>query len=314
MWKSKGKTKAVALQKKKPMSKNLIMFILFCCVVPIINWLVFYVYVNLSSFYLAFLDIKGNLSFVNFERFYRELTNETSNIRLAFRNTLLTFAIGTIYFPIQVLVSYFIYKKVPGSGLWRILFFLPKILFSVASAMVIMRILSVRGFVAQGVKELLNLSQVPDLLSDSTYANTTVLVHLFWMSFPGDLIIWGGTFARIPEDVLEAGKIDGVTWWQEFTKIIIPIVWPTFALQFVLRFCGLFGATGDVFLLTGGEFGTMTLSCWMFLEVLGATGEGHTNVAFAYLSAVGMVLTVISVTISLLIRRWTDKVFNDVEY
>ena len=202
MWRSK---------QKKPMSKNLILFILFCCVVPVINWLVFYVYVNLSSFKLAFTDFNGNFSFVNFERLWGELSVENSSIRLAIKNTMLTFAIGTIYFPLQVLVSYFIYKKVPGYGLWRILFFLPRILFSVATSLVVMRILSVQGFVAEGVKEMLNLSQVPDLLADSAYANTTVLVHLFWMSFPGDLIIWGGTFARIPEDVLEAGKIDGVS-------------------------------------------------------------------------------------------------------
>ena len=314
MWKSKKQTSTVAVAKKKRMSWNLRLFIIFCCAVPVINWLVFYIHVNLSSFQLAFLDVKGNFSLVNFERFYRELTSETSDLRLAFKNTLLTFAIGTVYFPIQVLVSYFIYKKVPGSGLWRILFFLPRILFGVATSMIVIRMLSVRGFVAEGVKEMLQLSQVPDLLADSRYANITVLVHLFWLSFPGDLIIWGGTFARIPEDVLESARIDGVTWWQEFTKIIVPIVWPTFALTFVLRFCGLFGATGDAFLLTGGEFGTMTLSCWMFLEALGSTGGDHTNVSFAYLSAVGMVLTVISVAISLVIRKWTDKVFADVEY
>lgn len=306
---------AVAIpKKKKRMSKNMLAFILFCCVVPIINWLIFYIYGNMSSFTMAFTDVKGNLSLANFQRLFDELANESSSIRVAIKNTMLTFGIGVLYFPIQVLVAYFIYKKVPGYGIWRILFFLPRILFSVATSMVIIRILSVQGFVAEGVQELLGLAQPPDLLADSRYANTTVLIHLFWWSFPGDLIIWGGTFARIPEEVLEAGKIDGVTWWQEFTRIIVPIVWPTFALQLVLKFCGIFGATGEVFLLTGGAFGTMTLSCWMYLELLSSTGASFSNVAYNYLSAVGLIMTVIAVTISLIIRKWTDKVFDEVEY
>ena len=314
MRKNKGQSNAMAIQKKKPMSKNLIAFILFCCIVPVVQWLIFYIYGNLSAFKMAFTDVSGNLSFANFNRLFSELANENSSIRLALKNTILTFAIGTIYFPIQVLVAYFIYKKVPGYGIWRILFFLPRILFSVATSMVILRILSVRGFVAEGVQEMLNLAQTPDLLADSRYANTTVLIHLFWWSFPGDLIIWGGTFARIPEEVLESAKIDGVTWWQEFTKIIVPIVWPTFALQLVLRFCGIFGATGEVFLLTGGEFGTMTLSCWMYLELKQGSGASYSNVAYNYLSAAGLVMTVIAITISLIIRKWTDKVFDEVEY
>lgn len=315
MWKNKKQANAVAVPKRKRKSWNLRLFILFCCAAPVISWLVLYVYVNFSSFGLAFLDHNGSFSLVNFQRFWRELTSETSSLQLAFKNTLLTFAIGTVYFPFQVLVSYFIYKKVPGYGIWRILFFLPRILFSVATAMIVIRMLSVRGFVAEGVKEMLQLAQAPDLLADSRFANTTVLVHLFWLSFPGDLIIWGGTFARIPEEVLESARIDGVTWWQEFTKIIVPIVWPTVALTLVLKFSGIFAASGDAFLLTGGEFGTMTLSCWLFKELLGASGgAGSTNVAFSYLSAVGMILTIISVTIALIIRKWTDKVFADVEY
>ena len=174
--------------------------------------------------------------------------------------------------------------------------------------------LSVTGFIAEWVQQIFGMEQVPALLEDSRYANTTILVHMLWMAFPGDLIIWGGTFARIPEEVLESAKIDGVNWWGEFTKIIIPLVWPTVGLQLVLSFCAIFSASGEVFLLTGGEFGTMTLSCWMYKELLFGAANPASSGTYNYLSAVGFVITVIAITLSLVIRRWSDKVFDEVEY
>ena len=227
------------VKKKKPMEKKLVLFILFCTIVPVLHFLIFYVYTNFSAFTMAFTDKNGTLSFDNFTRFFKEFSLPTSTIRIAFRNTFQTFGIGLLTFPFKVLVSYFIYKKVPGHKVFRILFFIPTIVFSVAVSMVFTRLVSVDGVIAQWIGEALNLGYTPDLLGDSRFANITVLANLLWLSFPGDLIIWGGTFARIPEEVLESAKIDGATWWTEFTRITVPLVWPTVALQMVLTFSGL---------------------------------------------------------------------------
>ena len=302
------------VKKKKPMEKKLVLFILFCTIVPVLHFLIFYVYTNFSAFTMAFTDKNGTLSFDNFTRFFKEFSLPTSTIRIAFRNTFLTFGIGLLTFPFNVLVSYFIYKKVPGHKVFRILFFIPTIVFSVAVSMVFTRLVSVDGVIAQWIGEALNLGYTPDLLGDSRFANITVLANLLWLSFPGDLIIWGGTFARIPEEVLESAKIDGATWWTEFTRITVPLVWPTVALQMVLTFSGLFSASGNVFLLTGGEYDTMTLNAWMYLELYNSSGNQYTSNVYNYLSAVGLMLTVVAVTISLLVRKFTDKVFSDVEF
>ena len=301
-------------RKKKPREKKLVLFILFCTIIPVLHFAVFYVYTNFSAFTMAFTDKNGAFSLDNFTRFFKEFSLPTSTIRIAFRNTFLTFGIGLLTFPLKVLVSYFIYKKVPGHKVFRILFFIPTIVFSVAVSMVFTRLVSVDGVIAQWIGKALNLGYTPDLLGDSRFANITVLANLLWLSFPGDLIIWGGTFARIPEEVLESAKIDGATWWTEFTRITVPLVWPTVALQMVLTFSAVFSASGNVFLLTGGEYDTMTLNAWMYLELYNSSGNQYASNVYNYLSAVGLMLTVVAVTISLLVRRFTDKVFNDVEF
>lgn len=301
-------------RKKKPREKKLVLFILFCTVIPVLHFAVFYIYTNFSAFTMAFMDKNGTISLDNFVRFFKEFSLPTSTIRIAFRNTFLTFGIGLLTFPFKVLVSYFIYKKVPGHKVFRILFFIPTIVFSVAVSMVFTRLVSVDGVIAQWIGEALNLGYTPDLLGDSRFANITVLANLLWLAFPGDLIIWGGTFARIPDEVLESAKIDGASWWTEFTRITVPLVWPTVALQMVLTFSAVFSASGNVFLLTGGEYDTMTLNAWMYLELYNSSGNQYTSNVYNYLSAVGLMLTVVAVTISLLVRKFTDKVFNDVEF
>ena len=299
---------------KKPVNKIRVLFILSCIVLPILNFLVFYVYVNLSSFTMAFTDRNGAFSLDNFVRLYKEITEPDSPLQIALKNTMLTFGITLLMFPFQVLVSFFIYKKIPLAGAYRFLFFIPTVIFSVAISTIFSRMMAPNGAIAEWVQKMLNLDYPPELLADSTYANIVVIAHLVWLSFPGDLIIWGGTFARIPQDVLEAGRIDGTTWWTEFTKITVPMVWPTVALQMVLKFCGIFGASGAVFLLTKGDYGTMTLSSWMYLQLYNQSGNVYTSNVYNYLSAVGLVMTVIAVAISLVVRKITDKFFNDVEF
>ena len=286
------------------------LFIISCITLPIIQFLLFYVYTNASSVFLAFTDSSGNFTFDNFARFFEEFMQKTSNIRIAFKNTLLTFSILFVTFPFKTLVSYFLYRKIPGHKVFRILFFLPMIIFSICTTLMFTRIVDVNGFLAKWIGDWLGLGYSPELLGDSRFANTFVIIHLLWLGFPGDLIIWGGTFARIPGDMLEAGRVDGTTWWSEFTRIIVPLIWPTLALKMVLLFCGIFSASGQVFLLTRGQYGTMTLQAWQYIQLL----DNTSTAAYNYLSAVGLLLSIVAIAISLTVRTITDKYFADVEY
>lgn len=301
-------------KKQQIKSRYRIPFLVFAVAPPVLMFLVFYVYTNFSSILMAFTDRHGAISLENFARFFREFQIPTSEIRIAFKNTFLTFVILLLAYPFKVLVSYFIYKKVPFAGFYRIVFFLPSIIFSVAINMIFLRMIGPEGIIAHGVRNWMGLDYSPELLSDGRFANVVILLQMLWLGFPGDLILWGGTFARIPEEVLEAGYIDGTTWRSEFTRIIAPMVWPTVSLQMILMFCGIFSTTGNVFLLTKGQYGTMTLSAWLQIFMLQNSGAKYSSNAYNYMSAIGLILTVVAITIGLCVRRITNKMFQDVEY
>ena len=301
-------------KRKKPINKCRVAFIICCCALPVIQWLIFYVYANFQGFLMAFTDRTGAWSLDNFVRLWKQLKNIDSELGVAIKNTGITFCINLVLYPFHILVSYFLYKKIPGHGLYRVLFFLPAIIFSVAFSLVFKQLIGVNGFIAQGVQQLEGLDYTPTLLADSRYANLTIWGHMIWVGFAGNIVIYGGAFSRIPDDLLESARLDGVNWWKEFIYIIVPMVWPTVALHAVMMFCGIFNASGQVFLLTGGEYGTMTLDAWMYIQVMqGGSNIQNSNI-FNYMSAVGMTMTVAAVLLSLGIRKWTDKVFNGLEY
>lgn len=301
-------------QRKKKKEKSEVLFIISGLIIPILTFVIFYVIPNFSAFFMGFMDRNGSFSLENFRRVFETFAKPDGDLTIALKNTLLTFLIIVASFPFKVLVSYFIYKKIPFSGFYRIVFFLPTIIFSVAINLVFNQLIGTNGFIAQTIGKMAGLDYAPELLADSRYANWVILLQMIWLGFPGDLIIWGGTFARIPTDVLESGQIDGVNWWTEFTKIIVPMVWPTVGLQMVLMACGLFSASGNVFLLTKGEFGTMTFTAWMYLQMYNHSGPTYTSNVFNYLSAVGLLITVVAIALSIGIRKFADKRFEEVEF
>jgi ABC-type sugar transport system permease subunit len=135
---------------------------------------------------------------------------------------------------------------------------------------------------------------------------------MLWGGFPGNMILWAGTLARIPDSVIEYGRMEGISWLREIWQIIIPLVWPTFVLLFITMWAGFFSASGAVFLLTGGGYGTQTLSNWMYMKVY-SVKQKYSN-AYTYLAAFGMMLSVVAATISLSVRHIANKFNAGVEY
>ena len=306
-----------AMLKGKKTNWNKVFFILCFIFVPTINFLIFYVYVNFDGILMAFyrydVDFNRIWGMENFTMFFEELTSQSNGIRLAFINTLKTFVISLIIFPWGIVVSYFLYKKIPLYKQFRVLFFLPSIINGIITVIVYKNIVSVEGPIAVLVQNMFGLADPPDLLGDPRFANTFVWIHMLWLSFPGDMIIWGGAFARIPDGVIESARIDGANWTTELVRIILPMIWPTFALKAIMLISSVFGASGAVFLLTNGEYGTMTFSAWQYIQIRNSANNPN-SVVYNYVSAIGIVVTLVAMVLVVVGKTLENKLFKDVDY
>ncbi|MDY5440955.1 MAG: sugar ABC transporter permease [Candidatus Enteromonas sp.] len=310
--------KTTKKKKRNTWQENL--FILSCVLIPVVNFLVFYVYVNLDAFAMAFQKpIAGGQiiwTFDNFAWVFDKIFNgsrvATDNLRLAFGNTFLTFFVQICMFVVGLFVSYFLYKKILGYKFFRIIFFLPSILSAVVTTVFYSQLMNNAGF-QHFLTVLFHLDyELNSPLMDSSFANGMVLMHLIWLSFPSNMILWGGTFSRIPDAVLESARIDGANWVRELFQIILPIVWPTFVILITTQAAGIFGASGSVFLLTGGQYGTQTVSNWIYTYVQTATGPNSGNLYRA--ATLGFCLTVVSCGLALGIRYFLNHRVEEVEF
>lgn len=296
-------------------------FILSFMIIPVVSFLLFYVYVNIDSFVMAFQKPeKGELVFAGFENFewvFEKIKNGSTypidDLRTAFANTFLTFGIQMLMFVVGMLVSYFIYKKIAGYQAFRVIFYLPTILSAVVTSYFFIALMN-SEFVPNLLEKMYGLDyEMKSPLSDSAFANKMVLLNFIWLSFPANIILWGGTFSRIPESVLESAKLDGVSWIRELVQIILPMVWPTLVLLLTTNLAGVFSASGNVFLLTKGDLGTQTVSNWMYQKVQQASNP-YTSDHLYRVSAMGLTLTVISCAIAIFVRKVLNSRIEEVQF
>lgn len=301
-------------KKMRVVKKNL--FILSIITLQLINFIIFYVVVNANSILMAFqLKKRGEVywTFDNFVRVYNQFFGEganTSELTLCLINTFKFFLLGQFMTPIALCTSYFMFKKIYGYRGLQIIFFLPGLISGVVWSTLYKEIVGPKGPIVELLQWINNTDTVYTLLTDTRYALKTVMMYSVWFGIAGNFVLYGGALSRIPTEVIEAGKLDGLGWLREFVQIIIPLIWPTIGTLLILSLTGIFTASGNILFLTGGAYGTNTISFLIFQNVY---GNALTSNTYNYASCVGLCFTICTLPIVFLTRWLVNKV-EDVQY
>ncbi len=299
--------------------KNLL-FVCGLLVIPITQFIVFWVYVNFDSILLGFQSPSdSSFTWANFERFVREFKTQPY-LKESIVNTLIYFVVcNGINLPIIVLFSYLLFKKCYGHSVFRVIFFLPSIISVVVMCMLFRYLVGVTPNGPGPIISLLQALHIPlseEVLNNGLFgsektAYATIMVEVLWSGIGINLVLISGALARVPADIFEAGKIDGCGMCTEFFRIVCPLVWPTITTVFILGMAGMFNMYMPVMLMTEGEFGTSTIGWYITRYTMSAT-NGTDN--FNYPAAVGLVFTVIGTPLVLIVKALLDKVSDAVEY
>ena len=290
--------------------RNQTIFLTCMLILPLLNWLVFWLYINLSSIALAFQDARTQeFTFNNFITFWENLTAKNGEIGLAVKNTFLYFGTSLfIIMPVALFMSYFIYKKILGYKAFRVIFYLPAIISGVAMVAVYTNFINPNGPLDLFLKTFDKGMPPEGLLARPETATKTILIYCIWTGFSGNLLLFCGAMVRVPVEILESAALEGCSPVRELLQIILPMIWPTVSTQIIFLFTGIFSASGPILLFTNGEYETTTISFWIFIQVLGGRAS-----AYNIVSATGLVFTTIGVPIILFIR-WLMEKIPSVEY
>lgn len=96
-------------------------------------------------------------------------------------------------------------------------------------------------------------------LSSRGLAIILVIVFEAWRYFPFAMLMILARLQAIDKTLYEAAEVDGANTWQQFWNVTIPELRYVLGAIFLLRLMWTFNKFDDIFLLTGGGFGTNVL-------------------------------------------------------
>jgi arabinogalactan oligomer/maltooligosaccharide transport system permease protein len=143
-------------------------------------------------------------------------------------------------------------EHLPGRTAFRIALFVP---WAASSLGILMALIWQFFFREQGT-----INQVLEAfgfgtrawLSDPFTAFAAVVLVDVWFSYPFFMIVILGALQAVPNDVYEAAELDGASYWQQLTRITLPLIRPAVLPATVLTSITAFQMFGTVWAITGG--------------------------------------------------------------
>ena len=177
-----------------------------------------------------------------------------TSIVYSFLATILTLVIGLI-------ASLLLNRPFRGRGLARSIFLFPYVAPIVSVAFVWRWILDPRpSGVLNDVLMRLGLIDLPvAFLATRGLSLLIVIFFEAWRYFPFAMLMILARLQAIDSTLYEAAAVDGASAWQKFRFVTIPELRYVLGALFLLRLMWTFNKFDDIFLLTGGGFGTKVL-------------------------------------------------------
>jgi raffinose/stachyose/melibiose transport system permease protein len=159
-------------------------------------------------------------------------------------------------------------------GFYRTAIFVPTILSFVIVGFVWKLILSPLWGVAPNLLDLVGLKSLfMPWLGKEEYALTTLGLISVWQFVGIPMMLIYAALLSIPDEVLEAAEIDGITGMAQFWKIKLPLILPAIGIVSILTFVGNFNAFDLIYAsqgaLAGPNFSTDILGTFLYRTFFG---------------------------------------------
>ncbi len=140
------------------------------------------------------------------------------------------------------------------------------------------------------------------MLASTRWAWVAIMIVCAWQSIAMNTIIYISGLQTVPEDVYEAGSIDGATGWAQFKHLTFPLILPFFSINMVLCMKNFLMVFDQIMALTKGGPAQSTESISYLIYNNGMSGG-----QFGFQSANAVVFFIMIVVISVAQMTFTGK-------
>ena len=204
------------------------------------------------------------------------------------------FAIG-----IPLAIAALLHEHVRGWRFFRSVYFLPTAISWVVIGMVAVQFFALSGLMNKMLAAVGLAALQTDMLAGQYTALAAVAITFIWSMLGTNIIIFLTGMATLDQTLIEAARVDGLSRWQIFSRVTVPLLKRFIQFSFVITVISAFSALFSlIFVMTNGGpgFGTTTLEFFVYQT---AFSQGQFGTGALY----GMILFVIMIFVGLVQLR-----------
>ncbi|MDL2410634.1 sugar ABC transporter permease [Rhizobium calliandrae] len=212
-----------------------------------------------SSFYFWNLQVGPQpLAFVGLDNYVQALN--AFDFRAALTNTLILSILGTaIEFSLGLAIALVLLEALPGMNVVRALLILPTTIAPIVVGFLFRYLYDPGGGLVTWVLQSLWLPVPAEgILGSPATALAAILFVDIWQWTPFFAIVLYASLLSVPDEIIEAARLDRASAWTILTRIKLPLIRRTAIIIVMLRFMQIFNTFDTVLVLTRGGPGTST--------------------------------------------------------
>jgi len=249
-------------------------------------------------------------SFTNFKGFgsydwvgFRNYVDLFSDARVG-KSYLFTFKLAivttVVVNVISLILALALNSKIRAKSFFRGAYFLPNILGALVVGYIFNYFFT---YILPAVASMIGINSLSSsILSKPDSAWIGIMIVCAWQAIAMNTIIYISGLQTVPEDVYEAGGLDGATGWKQFRYLTFPLIIPFFSINMVLCVKNFLMVFDQIMALTKGGPAQSTESISYLIYNNGMSGG-----QFGFQSANAVIFFLVIVTVSVAQMKFTGK-------
>ncbi|MFB1098712.1 MULTISPECIES: carbohydrate ABC transporter permease [Bacillaceae] len=209
---------------------------------------------------------------------------------------------STLSLIVYLAISLILASKIKGSNLLRKIYLIPMLLSSVAIAQLWIKVFNPSNGILNSILASFGVDNPPAWLAEPAVVLYAIFIPILWQYAGFYILIYYAALKNIPESIIEAARIDGATPFQIAYKIKLPLIMGVVKVTIVLAVVGSLKYFDLIYVMTGGgpNGASEVMASYMYKLAFSSND-------FGYGSAIGFLLLIITLIVTLIVRKVTDS-------
>ena len=271
----------------------------------IIGFVAFTLYPMLVSLYYSFTIYHSKIApeWVGLQN-YADLIGD-KKFWIALYNTMYMVLIAV---PLGLVASFFcailLNLKVRGQSFYRVVYFLPSIVPTVAGTILFLWLLNPQVGLVNTLLAKIGI-EGPNWMADPNWSKPALILLGLW-GMGGTIVIYLSGLQDVPVSLLEAAELDGANWFQRLWYVTIPMVSPITLFILITGMIGMFQYFAQAYVVGGGDSLGRPLNSTLFYSVY-LYQKAFLFLEMGYASAMAWILFIIILIFTILLLKVSDK-------